>query len=83
MKARSIIATALTTFSIIVASSSFAAGSHNGSYRYDQPLDVAEVISLQESQSVSGSIVEARMTYRDSQGTVHAITYLKQADHQG
>ncbi len=82
MKARNIIATALTTVSIIAASSSFAAG-NSGSNRYGQPLDIAEVISLQESQSPSGPIVEARMTYRDSQGAVHAVTYLKQADHQG
>jgi len=81
MNIRRILASTFAVLALAGASASFAEQPSAQPYRYGQPLDVAEVISLQEADSQGCSVVEARMVYRDSTGVVQALIYLKQADN--
>lgn len=46
-------------------------------YHYGDELDIAKVISLQVP-SDGCSVVEAKMTYLDSKGETHVMSYLRQ-----
>ena len=46
-------------------------------YQYGDELDIAEVVSL-EVPAGGCEIVEAKMTYVDSQGETHVTSYLRQ-----
>jgi hypothetical protein len=81
MQARHLIASALAALALAGAPASFADQPVSQHYRYGQPLDVAEVISLREAASNSCEVVEAQMIYRDSTGEQQSLTYLKQADN--
>ncbi|WP_350447717.1 DUF2790 domain-containing protein [Pseudomonas solani] len=47
---------------------------------YGMHLDVAKVVSIDEPHPLTCELVEAKMTYVDSQGTTHAVSYTKQSD---
>lgn len=49
-------------------------------YTYGTHLDIHQVISLEQDNSVACGIVEARMTYLDSAGTTRVLDYSKFAD---
>ncbi len=46
-------------------------------YRYGDRLDIAKVVSL-EVPAGGCDVVEAKMTYVDSNGETHETTYLRQ-----
>ena len=43
-------------------------------------LDVAQVVSIDEPHPLTCELVEAKMTYVDSQGQTRAVSYIKQSD---
>ncbi len=47
-------------------------------YTYDQVLDVAKVISIEEPQGCK--VGQATMVYEDSQGETHTVSYLRQGE---
>lgn len=47
-------------------------------YSYGMQLDVAQLISIQEAPHGRCEPVNTRMTYRDSQGELHVVDYVKQ-----
>lgn len=44
-------------------------------YRYGMDLDIAEVLSTHIPNSTRCEVVEAKMTYRDSEGAVEILRY--------
>lgn len=48
-------------------------------YHYGDELDVARVIAMSVPQGCD--VGEARMTYEDSEGVVHTVTYLRQGEN--
>lgn len=48
-------------------------------YQYGQDLDIAKVVSVKVPPG-GCEIVEANMTYLDSQGETHVMSYLRQAE---
>lgn len=80
MNIRHLASTSLAVLALAASSLTFAT-EPAPQYRYGQPLDVAEVISLQEADSQHCEVVEARMVYRDSSGAERSLNYLKQADN--
>lgn len=48
-------------------------------YHYGDELDVARVIAMRLPQGCE--IGEAQMTYEDSRGVVHTVTYLRQGEN--
>lgn len=46
-------------------------------YKYGMDLDVAKVISIVDQPHPPCSLVKSQMTYKDSQGEVHAVNYVK------
>ncbi|MCY0107357.1 DUF2790 domain-containing protein [Pseudomonas monsensis] len=49
-------------------------------YTYGTPLDIRQVISMTQDDSVTCGIVDARMTYLDSTGATQVLDYRKFAD---
>jgi hypothetical protein len=49
-------------------------------YTYHSKPDVAQVLSIQTPENLSCMPVTAVMTYRDSQGEVHKMSYQKFSD---
>lgn len=47
---------------------------------YGMHLDVAKVVSIDEPHPLTCQIIEAKMTYIDSQGQARAVSYTKQSD---
>ncbi|SDS91688.1 DUF2790 domain-containing protein [Pseudomonas oryzae] len=47
-------------------------------YSYGMQLDVAELVSIKEAPHGRCEPVNSRMTYRDSQGELHVVDYVKQ-----
>ena len=47
-------------------------------YSYGMELDVAQLVSIQEAPHGRCEPVDTRMTYRDSQGELHVVDYVKQ-----
>lgn len=47
------------------------------SYSYGENLDIAKVVSM-EVPNGGCEVVDAKMTYLDSQGETHVMTYLRQ-----
>lgn len=54
-------------------------------YTYGTHLDIQKVVSLKEDTGPSCGIVNARLTYLDSQGKTQALDYSKFSDdcHEG
>ncbi|WP_018928056.1 DUF2790 domain-containing protein [Pseudomonas umsongensis] len=50
-------------------------------YTYGTHLDIQKVLSMKEDATPSCGIVNARMTYLDSQGKPQALDYRKFADN--
>ncbi len=50
-------------------------------YTYGSHLDVRKVLSITEGDDAACSIVNARMTYLDSQSREHVLDYRKFSDH--
>ncbi|UVM40802.1 DUF2790 domain-containing protein [Pseudomonas sp. B21-017] len=50
-------------------------------YTYGTHLDIQKVLSMKEDATTSCGIVNARMTYLDSQGKTQALDYRKFADN--
>ncbi|CAH0168683.1 hypothetical protein ABH908_002475 [Pseudomonas frederiksbergensis] len=50
-------------------------------YTYGTHLDIQKVLSMKEDATPSCGIVNARMTYLDSQGKTQALDYRKFADN--
>ncbi|HDS1733501.1 DUF2790 domain-containing protein [Pseudomonas sp. BP8] len=48
-------------------------------YEYGESLDVAKVIKLNEPNPPTCQVVEATMTYEDSQGAVKTVSYRRLA----
>lgn len=66
--------------SILLPSASFAGESDKiptSDYTYGMKLDVARVVSMEEPDTRNCKVVEAKMTYVDTQGAINAITYKK------
>ncbi|MCK3863831.1 DUF2790 domain-containing protein [Pseudomonas sp. B329] len=49
-------------------------------YAYGMPLDIARIVSLEEPDSRTCKVVEAKMTYLNSLGQLKTLTYRKHAD---
>jgi hypothetical protein len=49
-------------------------------YTYGTHLDIKKVLSLKQDATPSCGIVDAQMTYQDSQGKTQVLDYLKFAD---
>ncbi|NWD77405.1 DUF2790 domain-containing protein [Pseudomonas gingeri] len=49
-------------------------------YTYGTSLDVHKVLSMTEEEGAACSVINARMTYLDSQGQEHILDYRKFAD---
>ena len=49
----------------------------NQTYSYGTQLDISQVISLTEDSGQNCGLVDAQMTYLDSQGETRALTYRK------
>ena len=54
--------------------------SETTAYTYGMKLDVARVIRIEEPQSTTCEVVQAKMTYENSQGNTQTLSYLKLAD---
>jgi hypothetical protein len=50
-------------------------------YTYGSHLDVRKVLSVSEGDGAACSVVNARMTYLDSQNQEHILDYRKFSDH--
>lgn len=50
-------------------------------YTYGSHLDVRKVLSITEGDGAACSVVNARMTYLDSQSQEHVLDYRKFSDH--
>ena len=50
-------------------------------YRYGTQLDIQKVLSMTEDAEPTCGVVNARMTYLDSQGHTQALDYRKFANH--
>jgi hypothetical protein len=59
---------------------SVSANADTAPYKYGQTLDVAKVIMLNEPNPPFCQVVEATMTYEDSQGAVKTVSYRRLAD---
>ncbi|MBD9482292.1 DUF2790 domain-containing protein [Pseudomonas sp. PDM14] len=82
MNIRQLVASGIAMLALACSLSAFAqdGGVPTQPYSYGLPLDVAQVISLQEQASGHCQPVQAKMIYLNSDGQLEAITYLKQAD---
>jgi len=49
-------------------------------YTYGSHLDIKKVLSLSEAPSLTCDVVDARMTYLDSQGQTQVLEYSKLAE---
>lgn len=49
-------------------------------YEYGMPLDVAQVVRIDEPRSQVCEVVRAKMTYVDTQGVTQRISFLKLAE---
>ena len=47
-------------------------------YAYGMRLDVAEVVAIDEAPHARCEPVTSKMTYRDSHGQLHTVSYVKQ-----
>ena len=74
MKTQALLLTAL----LASAGAAFAADIQTTPYAYDMKLDVAEVISVEEAPHGRCEPVNTKMTYRDSKGATHTVSYVKQ-----
>lgn len=74
MKTQALLLTAL----LASAGAVFAADAQPTSYDYDMKLDVAEVISIEEAPHGRCEPIDTKMTYRDSKGATHTVSYVKQ-----
>jgi hypothetical protein len=52
-------------------------------YTYGTQLDIKKVLSLKEDASPSCGVVDAQLTYLDSQSKTQVLDYRKIADHCG
>lgn len=59
-------------------SASAESGVQPVAYGYGMKLDVAQLISIEEAPHGRCEPVNTRMTYRDSQGELHVVDYVKQ-----
>ncbi|MFJ4067732.1 DUF2790 domain-containing protein [Pseudomonas sp. NPDC089996] len=48
-------------------------------YQYGMNLDIAQVIAVDDSVNATESSGTATLTYRDSDGKVHKVSYLRPA----
>ncbi|BCG22723.1 hypothetical protein TUM18999_09140 [Pseudomonas tohonis] len=79
MKALACGATALLF--VTLASAAHAEGAARAEpFVYGMHLDVAQVVSIDEPHPLTCELVEAKMTYVDSQGQTRAVSYIKQSD---
>ena len=76
---------ALLLASLLASAGAFAAqpasaesGVQPVAYSYGMKLDVAQLVSIQEAPHGRCEPVNTRMTYRDSQGELHVVDYVKQ-----
>ncbi|MNO00072.1 hypothetical protein D3C81_2198700 [compost metagenome] len=46
-------------------------------------LDVAEVVAIEEAPHALCEQVTSKMTYRDSKGQTHTVSYVKQSQDVG
>ncbi|MDP3367426.1 MAG: DUF2790 domain-containing protein [Pseudomonas sp.] len=67
---------------IILGSASLLAdeGTETPAYTYDTKLDIARVIRIEEPQSQTCEVVQATMTYVNTQGLTKTLSFLKLAD---
>jgi hypothetical protein len=64
----------------LTPSTSFAEASNKiptSDYTYGAKLDIARIVSMEEPDTRTCEVVEAKMTYVNSQGIVNAVTYKK------
>jgi len=79
MKTKALFLTAmLASASVFAADASAQADAQATAYAYGTQLDVAEVISIEEAPHSSCESVDTKMTYRDSKGQIHTVSYVKQ-----
>lgn len=67
---------------IILGSASLFAdeGTETPAYSYDTKLDIARVVRIEEPQSQTCEVVQATMTYVNTQGLTKTLSFLKLAD---
>lgn len=49
-------------------------------YIYGMKLDIARIVSMEEPDTRTCKVIEAKMTYVDTQGIVKALIYRKHAE---
>lgn len=59
---------------------SVSANADTAPYEYGETLDIAKVIKLNQPNPPVCQVVEATMTYEDSQGAVKTVSYRRLAD---
>ncbi|HYQ37310.1 MAG TPA: DUF2790 domain-containing protein [Pseudomonas sp.] len=75
---------ALFLLAMLAAAGAFAAeasakgDSKANEYAYGMNLDVAEVVSIEEAPHARCEPIDSKLTYRDSKGQVHTVSYVKQ-----
>ncbi|CAD5109526.1 DUF2790 domain-containing protein [Zestomonas carbonaria] len=77
MKSKSIMAAASLFAVLNLCTFAARAEIEEQTYTYATRLDVQKALSIREEPSDICKVVDARMTYEDSQGVTKAIRYLK------
>jgi uncharacterized protein YggE len=79
MKRQALFLSALLAAAGACAVEAFAQGDGKArEYAYGMQLDVAEVVAIEEAPHGRCEPVDSKMTYRDSRGQLHTVSYVKQ-----
>ncbi|WP_248917981.1 DUF2790 domain-containing protein [Pseudomonas entomophila] len=66
---------ALTATALTLGTSAGAFATEATPYRYGMDLDIAQVVKVEAPASTQGHTGNATLTYRDSNGQLHAVSY--------
>ncbi|GLO40220.1 DUF2790 domain-containing protein [Pseudomonas pudica] len=72
---------AITLATLTFGSSVGAFAQTASAYQYGMNLDIAQVIAVEASSHTTGNAEIATLTYRDSDGKVQKISYLRPATY--
>ncbi|HEF4762685.1 DUF2790 domain-containing protein [Pseudomonas baetica] len=84
MNTKAIVAACLfAALNICTLSARAEADVNEKTYTYGTQLDIKKVVSLKQDPSVSCGVVDAQLTYLDSQSKTQVLDYRKIADNCG
>lgn len=83
MKTKALFLTAMLASASVFAADASAQSDKAREYAYGMNLDVAEVVAIEEAPHALCEPVNSKMTYRDSKGQTHTVSYVKQSQDVG